>query len=160
MLSKAKGLSGCVAFTEGIVMVQRFCFHWGCFAILKHLRLIPHRYYTEYTSMYMMIHFWNSSVINTGAGTAWLATHISSYFLIQHLENWTYGRTHPPNMYTDQLPVSATFIELTGNNCSSAPSIEVIQTNINSRAVDSACQPNTFTHTDSAAGWTQATVVS
>lgn len=54
-------------------------------------------------------------------------------------------------MYTDQLPVSVTFIGLTGNNCSSAISIEVIKTNVNCMTVNSVCQHNTFIHADSAA---------
>lgn len=54
-------------------------------------------------------------------------------------------------MYMDQLPVSVIFIELTGNNCSSAILIEAIKKYINSVRVDSACQHNTFIHTDNAA---------
>ena len=54
-------------------------------------------------------------------------------------------------MCMDELLVSVIFIELTGNNCSSAILIEAIKTNINGIRLDSACQHNTFIHTDKAA---------
>lgn len=100
--------------------------------------------------MYIIMYFWNSSVINTAAGTACVGTHIFSYFRcsmrkMKHMEERT-----PLSVYGPAIS-SILFIELTGNSCSSAVLIEVIKTNINGVSTDSASQHNTFFHTDSAA---------